>query len=324
MQSVINFASTHVELMPITNVGGYTNEPALSLCNDTLQELCSPPFPWKFNRNTQGILTTQAGIQDYPYAGASVFSITYGAPIDLASNSAITESGTTVTVNTLIAHQFKVGDTVYITGATVAAYNSTYTKSSTSSGWSNGWTVTAVPTATSFTFTHTSSGLGTSGAPGITDFAWGEYATMYAVTDNSPDPYQWEVQFVRDLKPSSEAGRPTKLAVISDNGSGVLTIRFSYVPNSTVFAVTFTYQKQPPLATSLTSTTWAPFPDHYGFVYRQAFLARCYRYLNSPRADAEEAKAEAMIQKALDRDDSEAADQYVTPATPLMDWGWGW
>lgn len=321
IRSVVNFASTHVELMPIADVGGYSNEPAISLANDTVQELCSQPHAWEFNQKNSNLLCTQVGLQEQPFAGASAFTSAYGASIGLATDNAISESGNTVTVNTLHAHNMSVGETVYMTGNTVAAYNSTFTSLPTGSAWSGGWTITAVPSTTTFQFTHATAGLANSGAPGITDFAWLESATMISVFDTAAVPFVWEVQAVRSLKRSSQEGRPRKVAITRE-AAGVITVRYEYVPTSGVWGLTLTYQAKPPLKTTL-SDTWSPFPDEFGFVYRQAFLARCYRYLNHPRADAEEQRAQMAIAKALRADDREDIDQYITPVTTIMDGYYG-
>jgi hypothetical protein len=49
-------------------------------------------------------------------------------------------------------------------------------------------------------------------------------------------------------------------------------------------------------------------------VYRQGFLARGYRYINSPRADVEEQKFQLAIRKALGADERETADVCLYPA----------
>jgi hypothetical protein len=323
INNVVNFASTHVELMPIASVGGYTNEPALSLANDTLQELCSAPTAWKFNRVTSNIMVTQAGRQEQLFAGACAFvSDLGGVGIGLASDSAITETGNTVTVTTLQPHNFTVGKTVYMLGNTVAAYNSAYAQTLSSSGWSGGWTITAVPTTTSFQFTHATSGLAASGAAGIYDFSWLESAHLVDMNDTSPVPEAWNLQAVRGVKRSSQPGRPRNIAVMSE-ANGVLTVRLEYVPSTAVWGATLNYQAKAPVKTDL-ADSWAPFPDELGYVYRQAFLARCYRFLNHARADAEELRALAMIQKAQSGDDREDSNQYVSPERSIMDGGYGW
>lgn len=317
LQSVVNLCRTHVELMPIADVGGFSNEPALSLANDTLQELLAQPYNWKFNMKTLPLLVMQPYRQDYLFAGACAFTSKGGVGIDLAANAAISESGTTVTVNTLQDHNFSVGDTVYMTGNTVVAYNSTFSQTQTSSGWSGGWAITAIPTSRSFTFTHVSSGLANSGAAGITDFGWLSDATQTDLNTSDAVPKPWIVKCVKTLQRTSLGGRPEKACVVSDSGTGVLTVRFSSVPTASVWCVTFNYQAKAILKTDLTQS-WSPFPDEFGFVYRQMFLARCYRYLDHRRADAEEARALGMIQKALGRDDVEESDQRVSPEQTIM------
>src|ERR1700735_3172176 len=125
LQTIVNLASTHGELMPLSGVGGYTNEPALSICNDTLQELLSPPHDFKFNRVEMPFFVTANCQQDYQFAGATAFTLgtnsggtayaSAGAQIDLASNNAITVTGGVVTVNFIkgqVPHQMVVGSTV--------------------------------------------------------------------------------------------------------------------------------------------------------------------------------------------------------------------
>jgi hypothetical protein len=316
LQSTVDLCRTHVDLMPLASVGGFSQEPALSLANDTLQELCAQPYDWKFNSKDYGVLTTHPARQDYLYAGATAFVIGAGsASIALADGSAITMSGTTVTVRCLQPHGFTVGQTVYMAGNTLDIYNSTRADSVTG-GWSGGWVLTGTPDALTFTFTHALSNQAASGAPGIYDAAWLEASEMYDLASTEAVVRTWQVESVRKLHRTGDYGRPQKISLRSQS-AGILTLRLSHISNSTTYGITITVQKKPPLKTDLTQT-WAPFPDEFGFVYRQAFLARCYRFLDKPRADNETMKAEAMIAKALGRDDVEESDQYVSPERSLM------
>jgi hypothetical protein len=316
VQQVVNYASQHTELMPLISVGGYTNEPALSIANDVLSELLGQPFPWKFNRKAAPVLVTQQWKQDYKFAGASAFTQNGGAAIGLASANAITESSFVVTVNTIEAHNFSVGDTVYMTGNTVAAYNSAFSSTPSGSAWTGGWVITATPTTTSFKFTHATSGLAASGAPGITDLGWLESATMVNMNDTSAAQYVWFLQAVRMLEPSNRQFLPDRVAAIADDGAGTLTIRLQFLPGPQPLGVTLVYQQRPTLITSL-SSTWAPFPDEFAYVYRQLFLAHAYRFANSGRADVEYQKAMAGIAKALGTNDREQSDEYITPEGSL-------
>jgi hypothetical protein len=316
VQQVVNYASQHTELMPLIGVGGYSNEPALSIANDVLSELLAQPFPWKFNRKVAPILVTQQWKQDYKFAGASAFTQNGGAAIGLASANAITEASFTVTVNTIEPHNFSVGDTVFMTGNTVAAYNSTFSSKPSGSSWTGGWTITATPTTTSFQFTHASSGLAASGAPGITDLGWLESATMVNMNDTSAAQYVWFLQAVRMLEPSNRQFLPDRVASIADDGAGTLTIRLRYLPGPQPMGVTLVYQQRPTLITSL-SATWAPFPDENAYVYRQMFLAHAYRFANSARADLEYQKAMANVAKALGANDREQSEEFISPEGSL-------
>lgn len=326
VQSVLNLASAFTELMPLSGVGGYTNEPALSIVQDTMAELLSPPFAWKFNSATSNLLVTQQNRQDFQFAGASAWTVNGGVGIGLAATPAISESGNTVTVNTLDPHNFSVGATVFMLGNTVSAYNSTFTQDGSSSSWSGGWVITAVPSATSFQFTHASSGLGNSGASGITDMGWLENSTMVNMNDQSAVQFVWYLTTVRTLEPWSRVAIPERISVMKDDGAGILTLRVRPLPGPQPFGITLTYQKRPPLAANLNGT-WAPFPDEFAFVYRQMFLAHAFRFANSPRSEIEYQKAQLNIGKALTQNDREQSEEFLSPAQGLMSsqtWGGWW
>lgn len=325
LQSVVNLASTHNDLMPLANVGGYVQEPALSLANDTIQELLSSPYDWKFNGKTASMLFTAPYRQDYLFAGASIFVPSFGGvAIGLASaNGVVHLAGSSlVTVKTMQPHNFTVGQTAYMLGNDNDSYNSKRSETINSSGWTNGWVVNSIIDDTTLTlsigFPAVSDTI--SGAPGINDFGWLEHATMFDASATDPVPYEWTLDSVKSLKRSSDTGRPRKIAVISRQ-NGVLTFRLTHRPQTPAYAITPHYQMKAPLKTDL-SQNWYPFPDELGFCYRQAFLARCYRYLDKPKADNETVKAEAMIAKALGKDDVEESDQSISPAQSLMEDAW--
>jgi hypothetical protein len=314
LQSVINLASTHADLLVLSGVGGYTQEPALSLCNDALSDLVSFGNDWKFNSKDMGLLVTTPNRQEYIFGGAAAFTLganSSGACVGLATNNSITQNGNTTTVTTLQPHRFKAGDLVYMTGNTVSAYNSVFTDDGNSSTWSGGWTITS-STPLTFTFTHALSGLDPSGAPGITDFGWLESATKVEMNNTSSPQRTEPLQAVKEIQPWSRVANPEKVNVHKDNGDGTVTIRFWYVPGATVWGANLHYQMAAPLKIAL-SDDWSPFPDHYSAVYRQAVLYRMYRYINSPRADAEYQKLQQEIMKAKGADDSEASDVHLCP-----------
>lgn len=323
LQSVVNFASSHVELMPLAGVGGFNNEPALSLCNDTTAEILSFPNAWKFNRASLPMFVPAMNRQDSKFAGAVAFTQSSsgnlgGAGIALKSASGITSTGFpgTVTVNTLDPHNFNVGDTVYLAGVADAVYNSTETITPASSLWSNGFVITAVPSATSFTFAAIAGQTITSGAPGVTDFGWAESASMVNESETSSPRGIKFLEAARKLEPSSRVNIPTKV-MVTDNQDGTLTIRMWEVPGSAPWGVYVVYQKKPAPYVALTDK-WSPIPDELAFVYRQMFLAKAYDYMGSGRAELEQKKADAAILKAMAREDAENDEEYIVPVESLM------
>ena len=336
VQSVVNLATIHTELMPLAGVGGFANEPALSLANDVLSELLMGggmlfgdkfgPFPWKCNQvEYPTLLVTSYGKNDYLWAGASAFTLSgslTGAAIDLASNSAITEAAGTVTVKVLEPFNANVGETVYMTGNSNSVYNSTFSAGPQQSQWSNGWTILSIAAnKLSFTFATGSGQSGvTSGAPGITDFGWLESFSSVQMTDIS---YPQSIRYglgVRTLTPFARVGTyPVRMALVKDLGTGVLKFRLNPLPGNTPLGVTIVYQKQAPILTSL-SATWGPFPDDYNAMIRQCFLARAYRFVESKRSETEIQKAESLILAARGRDDAEESDEHIVPDSGLMDW----
>lgn len=323
VQSTVNFASTLLDLMPLAGVGGFTNEPAISIARDVLQRLLAPPIPplpgqkplildWKFNRAEMGSLVTSPFRQDYKFAGATFFGPNMGAGIDLATNNALTIVSTTVTIKLLETYNGNVGDVCYITG-TGSNYDSTFTQNGSTSTWGGcTYTITAINGTTITATVSGGSPSGTSGSAGINDFGWLAAGTMVDYNNTSAIQPTRHLNAVRDIQPISQSGIPQEVAVIQDLGTGVLRIRFNPALGSRPWMVNLVYQKKAPAMADLTAT-WTPFPDELSYVYRQGFLAHGYRYLNSPKADVEDQKFEAAIRRALGGDDREISDKGLVP-----------
>ena len=337
LQNIINFCSTQADLLPLSGIGGITNEPALTFCNDAISELITTENDWKFNRVEMPMLVTCPQKQDYLFAGAVAFSLgstSQGWAIDLASNSAIQVTGaasppvaTSVTITTLEPHRFAIGDTIYLSGVimttgTTSLYNSIFTDTGVGTSWSNGWVITSI-TTNSFSFTPTAGQNinDAGGAPGIFNVAFlqGE-SDMVQMTNTSSPQYAQQVKAYRQLPSVSRIQNPDKVALIADPGNGVIKLRFLYVPGGTTWGVKLIYQAQAPTKQSL-GDNWAPFPDHYSGVYRQAVIVRMYRHLNSPQETVEYEKLQKAIAKALAADDTEQTDVSLQPDC-LMDDGY--
>jgi hypothetical protein len=69
LQDTINWVRTFTDLTPIVGVGGFSNEPGLTICNRVLQEMLSFPFPWPFNRKAITSFDTVYKTQEYTLTG---------------------------------------------------------------------------------------------------------------------------------------------------------------------------------------------------------------------------------------------------------------
>ena len=336
LQSVANFCSTQADLLPLSGIGGFSNEPFLTIANDALSDLITVENDWKINRAEMPAFVTANSKQDYLFAGACAFSTggtAQGWAIDLASNSAVTVTGGVVTVNTLETHRFQIGDTIYLIGliatiGTVSAYTSIFTDNGSTTAWTKGWVITGV-TGTSFTFAATTGQNNSDvlGAPGIMDYFALTSGSMRQLINTASPQFTQELTAYRELPVTSFVANPEKVAVMSDNGKGVLKIRLYRCPGSTAWMPALVYQKQAPVKTSL-GDNWSPFPDHYSAVVLQAVIYRMYRFLNSPQANTEYLKLQDAIKKAQSADDTEETSVSLKPEVPLLEGGtgdwWGW
>lgn len=348
LANIANFCSTHADLLPLTGVGGYTNEPFVSIATDAMSEIINDAQDWKWNSvelfdaitNIQPLVTCM-NKQDYLFAGASAFTVatsntdvqSSGAAIDLASNNAVTVAAGVVTVKTLEPHRFQVGNVVQLVGlvfntGTAANYNSVFTDNGNQTSWSTGYTITAI-TSTSFSF---AAGTGQNnndvgGAPGISNWGWGTGSSMMELNCNSSPPNWRQQKAVRNLPKWSRVSDPEQVTMVQDYGTGVLRFRFSYVPGSDIWLVNLKYQMAAPVfseADALEYTTWSPIPDKFNALIRQAVLYRCYRYLNanSPSTQTEKKTFEEMLAAAKGNDNAEESNVYLEPVDYIMDGYW--
>lgn len=69
LQDVVDFAKTFPEIVPCVGVGGYANQPALTIANDVMTAMLSPTMNWKFNRMNVTPFYTISWQQDYAQLG---------------------------------------------------------------------------------------------------------------------------------------------------------------------------------------------------------------------------------------------------------------
>lgn len=313
IQKTVDYARSIAKMIPLVDIGGNLNEPAITFANNTLKEMLSPPYAWKFNNVAMEIIPSFPYRIDYLFAGASALvPAKGGAGICLKTDSGITATGTTITVNTLQDHPFAVGDTVFMYGNSDDAYNSTMgTSAAGSFSYSNGWVITVVPSTKQFVFTHSLLGLGTSGAPGVFDFRWLASATRVDLNTTSALRGTVPMRPNKSLSPAFTSGCPSRICMLQDFGNGILQFRVDVAPIAP-FGFYGVYQKKAPTKQSL-GQDWSPVPDEFVDVCDQGFLAEAFRANNDPRAEFERQKFEQMIAKAVLLDAVEPVEKYIVP-----------
>jgi hypothetical protein len=67
LQETVQWAMSFTKLIPIIGASGYENEPALTICNNVIQQMLAYPYNWKFNSQDAAPFNTDttANTQDY-------------------------------------------------------------------------------------------------------------------------------------------------------------------------------------------------------------------------------------------------------------------
>lgn len=369
VQKVIDYCALHTSLQTYFNVGGVTDEPGLTICNNTLQMLLSgiviqpgqriQKMPWKFNRKEicgperggGGFLVTQYGVQDYRFGGSVAFVLnagnvnaggvgidldsSFGTPIN-GGTSGIVSAGGVVTVQTLDPHPFQQGSTVFMSGNSVAAYNSSFSFSATAhtSTWSNGFVITSVPDNLHFKFAAGSGQTVNSGATGfglldntgalksgsLFPFGWMEAASVQDINSGQfPQPIK-PIEAVRELPVNYvPSGNPPQVCMLIDYDNGVLKFRLSDPPGSYPWQINLVYQAKAPKL--LTPQSIFPWPDDMAYVINEVALFQAFRYAKGVLAAETNVQlniANQMIMSALAGEDRESTAHVVAPDLALM------
>jgi hypothetical protein len=152
---------------------------------------------------------------------------------------------------------FVAGNTVTITGLTHTAFNVT--------------NVTILSaTSTQFTFASATSQSSTA------DTGLAVSGQIFQIKD---------IKNTEPLSKSSDGQRPNAISVQYNDGAGNITFRFMGVPNATFNVVLDFQMSAVPFTT--TSSTWAPIPDTYAYIYDRLFLGETLEPVDAQRAQME-------------------------------------
>jgi hypothetical protein len=361
VQQVMDVCKLHTKLQNFFNVGGISGQPGRFICETTNQMLLAFPNAWKWNRQelsgtdrggSGNFFVTQYGFQDYLHAGACCFSLLNsqapnnnsnffngGVSIDLATNavnngqafgaltqtSGITVTAGVVTVQFLQPHPgFQIGQTIYMSGNGLAAYNSLLTFNATlqTSTWTGGFVITAVPDQWHIQFAKTASMTNgdTTGAPGITNWGWIESAYFTDINSTQfPIPTIPLIAVKRLPVTYYPTGDRWQVAMLLDNNNGILKFRLSEPPGTYNYQVNTVYQaRAPKLQTAQSVVQW---PDNVSFAFIEAALAQAYRFatgISSNETTMQRRAAAEAIMMARAADDEEDVSEGIIPDIPLM------
>ena len=256
------------------------NEPGITCANLILSTIISPPFRWNWNRNSVKFLTS-ANVQDYVAAVSTFGWIENASFIPAATITNVAGSGTVATMTANNA--FNVGDLVTITGLTNTAFNVT-----------NATILTA--TSTQFTFAS---------------------ATSLASTADSGTAVAGKASQITNVvnllgaEQGTAGGTPNSISPQVDDNAGNITFRILPVPDG-VYQVTVVFQKKIPALISATSSTWAPVPDQYAYIYEWGYLALLAAYSQDPRWTSFNQKFVTAILGACEGLDEEERNVFQT------------
>jgi hypothetical protein len=322
-QYILDIVGTAKGMKPLTGVGGIVDQPGLSITNQTLQQLLSAPYAWRFNKSAIPPFTTIANQQDYIVSGCSA-AVTGRYIVSLNAQTSpngagLTEAATTVTANfkdfapTGLGVAGKgpaVGDVVTIAGANQAGYNITTA-------------ITAVPNATSFQYTA-AGGLTPDGGQGISNINWMEHVTLSDFQSSATVVPVHDAEIAASLPMESIIQPPMKWAYQVDNSftSGNTTIicptfRAWPVPSSQIWGVYLFFQAKAPRIVAL-GGTWTPWPDDLEYVLVAGVKAYGMDWWEDPRAANSLIIFNQMILKALGSKDQELRHEAMFPDLPIM------
>ncbi len=287
LQAVVDIAQAFGDLTPIFNVGGQTNQPALTIASDVMSEICALPFPQKWNETVLPVFYINSYQQDYAGINVDGTSIT---------NLNWLERGIVIDINSTAKSK---PSALVETGRQL---------SQATGGWSNSGTqqgmfkVNWFPNSTLYYGVWGQADTGNA-TLGNNPIAGSVYTNPLGVKSMPVNP----ITQIRDANgnllvlttygtegstaplasvnatPGTDAfgtGATTVWTVVDPTGQG-FRILPPPVQTGIVWQFNLVGQMMPTRFTGLNQTLF-PLPDIYESTFRQGFITQCYRY--SPEA----------------------------------------
>lgn len=321
LQQLVTSIRAYPQVTAVLGTSGWTQEPSLTIANDTMQRMLAQALNWKFNRaNVPAFLTVQLQ-QDYVSNVTNLGWLEQGWKIDINNTTTPKPVFSLETVRDLGQTSYQgspfnvswVPNSLAIMGTWQAntkyqcGYGQAQLPSSPIQQFidANG-NILFINSATLGLSINSPGGTQSIGAPYGTSgnsqpSAPANSAAGTTVTDNT---VTWTV-----ADPNGYAMRVAPLAAT----------------NGLCWLMQPVYQKKPPILTSLQNTL-SPIPDEFLYLFRQGFLAMLHEHAGSKRAAEAFAKWQEDMFTALRSGDREREDASLYPTTGLMSgssWAYG-
>lgn len=303
-QKLVDYARAFPWTVPVLGKSGYSDEPAVSFCDDLVKKIMAKANPWKWNMFQAPVFYTQPYQQDYPTSisqndmgwcmNGTMVDINNASqqppvqpPIRAVQNLLPTSSCGNPNQYCWIPNDLAV--TGNWPGPGVPFQNPLYVYG----GGPGNNALTAIQDLNGNIQVLTQYG-----ATGANQPTW-PAADAPAGTITNDGTVQWTVQ-----DPNGVAFRLDRLATYG----------------SEVWQIKPTYQKKPPNITSLQQTL-SPIPDDLSYLVRDGFLAYCYKQIDSAKFQEMFQQWMLDIQTAMGASDREPQEFGFYPAQPLQGGG---
>lgn len=332
LQSIVDYARTYPDLNPVLSTGGFSQEPALTIANDVMVALLSPPNGWKFNEFKLPVFYTNSFQQDYAMNVNNLAWLQEAVMVDINSTSQPKDKYTLETNRYLPETSVQYGrpGQVNWTPNDQMIY-------ATWGGGNSGEGSLSNPGAGSTygpLISNTPNGVLSQPANPI-DQIVDPNGNFWRLTNyiNSPVPIvlgATQPAWPTDIKYPT-ATQPNIVATTVTDGTGVWTainpkgqgVRLNPIPSQTgkVFQGRVVAQLRPVMFTSL-SQTIEPIPDDFAPYFRRGFIAYSYMHSKDPKIrmkfkDQQELWAQSLstMIKSMDRERDNAG---IFPTDPCM------
>lgn len=317
LQSVIDYARTMPELNPVLAVGGFSQEPALTIANDTMMSMLSPGMNWKFNRSIVPQFFTNSWQQDYAVPGVvNVGWLEHGFIVDFNNTGLPVPIWPIEVVRDLEQTSWQSGqigqicwlpndELVYGTWAASKVYTRIQGTPS-----NPGTPITQIKDPNGNLWL-VSNNFGATVTTGSTQPTW-PTTPVYPTYD---DP---------TIVATTVTDGTVIWVAINPSGQG---FRVSPLPSQSglYFQVNPIAQKRPPQFTTPTQTL-NPIPNDYANFFRQGFIAHAYRHSQSKDIRAKFADEYKLwvvsMQEAIGKSMREREEAGFYPTEALMSSGW--